>query len=62
MLLGCKLTTASFDYLPDQGFELEPAQVDLFAGAEYRKKVARVLIDRALQEVCSDLQGTEAHA
>ncbi len=62
MLLGCKLTTASFDHLPDLVIESVPARDDLFAGAEYRKKVSRVLIDRALQEVCSDLRGSEAHA
>jgi CO/xanthine dehydrogenase FAD-binding subunit len=61
-LVGCKLSEAPLDQFPDLMIDTVPARADLFAGADYRKKISRVLVIRALQQVYSDLRGQEAHA
>jgi len=61
MLVGCRLDETAFDSLAGLAVESNPARTDLLAGADYRKKLARVLIARALREVCSDLNRIEIH-
>jgi CO/xanthine dehydrogenase FAD-binding subunit len=61
LLLGHKLDEASFTSLARLVVESYPARTDLFAGSDYRKKLAMALIDRALQGVLSDLERVDLH-
>ena len=61
MLVGCRLNEAPFDRFARLAVESNPARTDLFVGADYRKKLARVLIARGLREVCTDLNKIEFH-
>jgi carbon-monoxide dehydrogenase medium subunit len=56
LLVGRSLDDAPLENLVKQALASYPARNDQFAGAEYRKKLAMVLINRVLQSSYSDLR------